>query len=32
MKEKWINALTLAFTVALLPPIWAVYPLTLELQ
>lgn len=24
MKEKWINALTLAFTVALLPPIWAV--------
>ncbi len=24
MKEKWINTLTLAFTVALLPPIWAV--------
>ncbi|SEL00291.1 Protein of unknown function [Pseudobutyrivibrio ruminis] len=24
MKEKWINVLTLAFTVALLPPIWAV--------
>ena len=24
MKEKWINALTRAFTVALLPPIWAV--------
>ena len=24
MKEKWINVFTLAFTVALLPPIWAV--------
>ena len=24
MKEKWINALTLAFTVAFLPPFWAV--------
>lgn len=24
MKEKWINTLTLALTVALLPPIWAV--------
>lgn len=24
MKEKWINNLTLAFTVAALPPIWAV--------
>ncbi len=23
-KEKWINILTLAFTIALLPPIWAV--------
>lgn len=24
MKEKWINALTLAFTVAFFPPFWAV--------
>ncbi|MBE5910293.1 DUF1097 domain-containing protein [Pseudobutyrivibrio sp.] len=24
MKEKWLNILTLAFTVAFLPPIWAV--------
>lgn len=23
-KEKWLNTLTLAFTIALLPPIWAV--------